>query len=54
MSKFVFGIYDSVVNERRTAILISEIDFYRLMVHAQQIEEQKIKEREREQTRELE
>lgn len=35
MSKFIFGVADSVVKE------------FRLMVHAQQTEEQTIKERER-------
>ena len=36
MSKFVFGVSDSIVKECRTAMLIREIEFSRLMVHAQQ------------------
>lgn len=51
MSKFVYGISNSVVKECRTAMLISEMDLSRLIVLAQQMEEQKIKERERKQKR---
>lgn len=37
MSKFVSGVNDSMVNECRSAILISDIDIARLMIHDQQI-----------------
>ena len=47
MSKCVSWVNDSMVKECRTAILISEIDLARLMIHAQQIEEQKYKESEK-------
>lgn len=46
MSKFMSGVSDSVVKKCRTTMLISEMDLSRLMVHAQQIKEHKIKERE--------
>lgn len=51
MSKFVFGVFDSVVKEYRTAMLIKEIDLSSLMVHDQHIKEQRTKERERENKR---
>ena len=35
MSKFVSGVSNSVVKECRTAMLISEMDLSRMMVHAQ-------------------
>ena len=43
MSKFMSGVSDSVVKECRTAMLIKEMDLSRLMVHAKQIEEKKVK-----------
>ena len=43
----MLGVSDSVVKECRTAMLISEMDLSRLMVHAKQIEKQKIKKWER-------
>ena len=47
MSKFVFGVNYSVVNEFRSTMLNSDINVARLMNHAQQIEEKKIKIRKR-------
>ncbi|KAF3648227.1 CCHC-type integrase [Capsicum annuum] len=51
MSKFVSGVNDSVVNECRSAMLNSDMTLARLMTHAQQIEEQKVKTRERQNKR---
>uniref|UniRef100_M1D9Q8 Integrase core domain containing protein n=1 Tax=Solanum tuberosum TaxID=4113 RepID=M1D9Q8_SOLTU len=44
MSKFVTGISETLVKECRTAMLIGEMDFSCLVVHSQQIEEEKFKE----------
>ncbi|WMV25494.1 hypothetical protein MTR67_018879 [Solanum verrucosum] len=45
MSKFVSDVSHMVVKRCRTAMLINEMKFFHLMVHAQQIEEDKLKER---------
>uniref|UniRef100_M1DPL1 Gag-pol polyprotein n=1 Tax=Solanum tuberosum TaxID=4113 RepID=M1DPL1_SOLTU len=44
MSKFVSGVSKMVVKEYRTAMLIKEMDISCLMIHAQKIEEDKLKE----------
>lgn len=43
MSKFVSGVNDSVVNECRSAMLNSDMNLARLMTHAQQIEDQRLR-----------
>ncbi|XP_049394685.1 uncharacterized protein LOC125858973 [Solanum stenotomum] len=52
MSKFMPGVSDMVVKQCRTAMLVVDMDISCLMVHAQQIEEENIKERSREANRE--
>ncbi|KAF3684292.1 hypothetical protein FXO37_01413 [Capsicum annuum] len=47
MSKFVSRVNDSVVNEYRSAMLISDMDIASLIIHAQYIEKQKIKMRDK-------
>ncbi|WMV33285.1 hypothetical protein MTR67_026670 [Solanum verrucosum] len=47
MSKIVLGVSDMVVKKSHTTMLIKEMDIYCLMIHAQQIEEEKLKERSR-------
>lgn len=49
MSKFMFGVYDSIVKKCRISMLISKMDLSRLMFLAQYIEEKNIKKRERKQ-----
>ena len=51
MSKFVSGLNNSMVNECRSSMLNSDITLARLMTHAQQIEEQNIRMRERQSKR---
>ncbi|WMV50500.1 hypothetical protein MTR67_043885 [Solanum verrucosum] len=52
MIKFVSGVSEKVVKECHTAMLINEMEISCLMIHAQQIEEEKLKERLREEKRE--
>ena len=47
IGKFLTGVSSYVVKECRSAMLNSEINLSRLMTHAQQIESDKIKERDR-------
>ena len=51
MSKFISRVNDSMVNECRSTMLNSDISLTRLMTHAQKIEDQKIKMREKQNKR---
>uniref|UniRef100_M1DLM4 Zinc knuckle family protein n=1 Tax=Solanum tuberosum TaxID=4113 RepID=M1DLM4_SOLTU len=51
MSKFISGVSDLVVKECRTVMLVHDMYITRLMTHAQQIEEEKLKRRSREKKR---
>ncbi|XP_049365757.1 uncharacterized protein LOC125830624 [Solanum verrucosum] len=53
MSKFISGVSELVVKECHTTMLVHDMDISHLMVHAQKIEEKKLKQRSRE-TRGLE
>ena len=52
MSKLVSGVNDSMVNECRSTMINSNMTLARLIIHAQQIEEQKIKIKEKKNKRE--
>lgn len=51
ISKFMSRVSDSVVKQCKTMILIKEMNVSRLMVHAQLIEEKKLKKKEKENKR---
>lgn len=51
MNKFAPGVSKVVVKECWTTMLVKEMDITKLMVHAQQIKEEKVKEKERESMR---
>ena len=42
MNKFVMGVSSLVKKKCRTAMILNDMDIYRLMVYAQQIEESKL------------
>lgn len=48
MSKFISGMSDDVVKECINAMLVKKMELSRSMFHAQQIKEEKLKERKRE------
>uniref|UniRef100_M1DR27 Gag-pol protein n=1 Tax=Solanum tuberosum TaxID=4113 RepID=M1DR27_SOLTU len=48
MCKFVSGVSQMVFKEYRTSMIINKMDIAHLTIHAQQIEEEKLKERSRE------
>jgi len=48
MSKFVLGVSDLVVKEYRTTMLGHDINISRLMIYAQRIEKEKLRERSKE------
>lgn len=48
MSKFVSGVSEMMVKECRTTMFVNDMDIYHVMVHAQKIEEEKLKEKSKE------
>lgn len=51
MSLFMSGIFKDVIKEYKIAILVKKIDITRLIGHVQLIEEEKIKNKEKESKR---
>lgn len=48
ISMFVYGVSDVIVNEFKIAMFIKEINLSKLMFYAQQIEQEKLKEKKKE------
>jgi len=51
MSKFISSVFEMVVKECQTTMLINDMDISCLMVHSQSIKEEKLKKRSREKKR---
>ena len=48
MNKFLYGVLDLVKIECRSAMLLGDINIYRIMTHAQQVEGDKLREQAKE------